>query len=90
MYMRCLLCSYLLMEVAGWLVSYHPWPTKIHRGPTLFGTLGTIFSYSGWEISLSGSQGFEAQMFLRILCRASDLRDEIFGHLCFDHHTLVV
>lgn len=37
-------CAGLLMELAGWLVSYHPWPTKIHGGPALFGPLRSIFS----------------------------------------------
>lgn len=32
-------CSCLLMGLAGWLVSYHPRPTKIHGGPALFGPL---------------------------------------------------
>lgn len=27
----------------GWLVSYLPWPTNIHRGPTPFGTLKSFF-----------------------------------------------
>lgn len=35
----------------GWLVSYLPWPTDIHRGPTPFGTLKSFFSCTGWEKS---------------------------------------
>ena len=43
----------------GWLVSYLPWTTNIHRGPTPFGTLKSFFPCTGWEISLGGSRGLQ-------------------------------
>lgn len=80
-------CSCLLMELAGWLVSYHPRPTKIHGGPALFGPL--FFPTQDEKSAWADHRGLPRWCSSLSSAEFRSLGWDFFPrNLCFDYQTL--